>query len=81
MSTKTFKVNKAGQREAAPLKHLDLPDDLFDREDPEQAPIDAGCDSDSRPLGIDRGMTIPAAFFEPLPDDLRAEFEGGDEAT
>ena len=21
-----------------------------------------------RPVGIDRGMTIPAAFFEPLPD-------------
>ena len=81
MSIKTFKVSGAGQREAAPLKHLDLPDDLFDREDPEQAPIDAGCDSDARPVGIDRGMTIPAAFFEPLPDDLRAEFEGGDEAA
>ena len=30
-----------------------------------------------RPVGIDRGMTIPAAFFEPLPDDLRVAFEGG----
>ena len=34
-----------------------------------------------RPLGIDRGMTIPAAFFEPLPDDLLAAFEGDGEAT
>ena len=34
-----------------------------------------------RPVGIDRGMTIPAAFFEPLPDDLLAAFEGDDEAT
>ena len=33
-----------------------------------------------RPVGIDRGMTIPAAFFEPLPDELLAAFEGGDEA-
>ncbi len=40
MSTKTFKVIEAGQREAAPLKHLKLPDDLFDREEPEQAVID-----------------------------------------
>ena len=41
------------QREAAPLKHLNLPDDLFDREDPEQAMIDAGDYGDS--LGIWRG--------------------------
>lgn len=33
-----------------------------------------------RPVGIDRGMTIPAAFFEPLPDDLLAVFEGDAEA-
>ena len=33
-----------------------------------------------RPVGIDRGMTIPAAFFEPLPDDLLAAFEGGRQA-
>lgn len=44
---------KAAQREASPLKHLDLPDDLFDREDPEQATIDAGSYSDT--LGIWRG--------------------------
>ena len=29
-----------------------------------------------RPVGIDRGMTVPAAFFEPLPDNLLAAFEG-----
>ena len=34
-----------------------------------------------RPVGIDRGMIVPAAFFEPLPDDLLAAFEGGGEAT
>ena len=44
---------EAAQREAAPLKHLNLPDDLFDREDPEQAMIDAGDYSDT--LGIWRG--------------------------
>ena len=33
-----------------------------------------------RPVGLDRGLTIPAAFFEPLPDDLLAAFEGGGEA-
>ena len=27
-----------------------------------------------RPVGIDRGMTIPATFFEPLPDDLLEHF-------
>ena len=43
----------AAQREAAPLKHLDLPDDLFDDEDAEQAAIDAGDSSDT--LGIWRG--------------------------
>ena len=30
-----------------------------------------------RPVGIDRGMAVPAAFFEPLPDDLLAAFESG----
>ena len=79
MSTKTSKATEAGQREAAPLKHLNLPDDLFDREEPEQAMIDAGDRSDT--LGIDRGMTIPAAFFQPLPDELLAAFEGDGEAT
>ena len=34
-----------------------------------------------RPVGIDRGMTIPSAFFEPLPDELLAAFEGGGEDT
>ncbi len=29
-----------------------------------------------RPVGIDRGMEIPKSFFEPLPDDLLAAFEG-----
>ena len=33
-----------------------------------------------RPVGIDRGMTVPHAFFEPLPDELLAAFEGGGEA-
>ena len=40
-------------REAAPLKHLNLPDDLFHHEDQEQAAIDAGEFSDT--LGIWRG--------------------------
>ena len=30
----------------------------------------------SRPVGIDRGMVIPASFFEPLPDKLLDAFEG-----
>ena len=50
MSIKTFKVTVVSKREAAPLKHLDLPDDLFDHEHQEQATIDAGDYSDS--LGI-----------------------------
>ena len=29
-----------------------------------------------RPVGIDRGMTIPPSFFEPLPRDLIAAFQG-----
>lgn len=29
-----------------------------------------------RPVGIDRGMTVPASFFEPLPDEVLAAFEG-----
>ena len=53
MSAKTFKVIENGQREAAPFKHLKLPDDLFDREEPEQAIIDAGDHGDT--LGIWRG--------------------------
>ena len=31
---------------------------------------------DLRPVGIDRGMEVPASFFEPLPDDLLAAFDG-----
>ena len=53
MSTKTFKAIEAGQREAAPLKHLKLPDDLFDHEEPEQAMIDADDYGDT--LGIWQG--------------------------
>ena len=29
-----------------------------------------------RPVGIDRGMTIPPSFFEPLPQDLLDAFQG-----
>lgn len=29
-----------------------------------------------RPVGIDLGVRVPASFFDPLPDDLLAEFEG-----
>lgn len=32
-----------------------------------------------RPVGIDRGMTIPSSFFEPLPADLLDAFEGGND--
>lgn len=32
-----------------------------------------------RPVGIDRGMKIPASFFEPLPDSVLAAFEGGND--
>jgi len=35
----------------------------------------------TRPVGIDRGMTIPASFFEPLPDALLDAFEGRQEPT
>lgn len=44
---------EAEGRESAPLAHLCLPDDLFDRDDAEQAAIDAGDYSDE--LGIWRG--------------------------
>ena len=30
-----------------------------------------------RPVGIDRGMEVPASFFEPLPDDVLAALAGG----
>lgn len=32
--------------------------------------------SQLRPVGIDRGMTIPPSFFEPLPSDLLDAFQG-----
>ena len=32
---------------------------------------------EQRRVGIDRGMSVPASFFEPLPDDLLDAFEGG----
>lgn len=44
---------QAEQREAAPLKHLDLPDDLPDHDEPEQGAIDTGDYSDA--VGIWRG--------------------------
>ena len=31
---------------------------------------------ETRPVGIDRGMTVPSSFFEPLPDDVLDSFEG-----
>lgn len=43
------------KRETAPLKHLCLPDDIFDQEDSEQAAIDSGDHSDG--LGIWRGRS------------------------
>lgn len=43
----------AAKREDAPLRHLRLPDDLFDGVDVEQAAIDAGDHTDV--LGIWRG--------------------------
>lgn len=48
---------EVARREPAPLRHLCLPDDLFDREDAEQAAIDAGDYSDD--MGVWRGS--PAA--------------------
>ena len=32
--------------------------------------------SRDRPVGIDRGMKVPASFFDPLPDDLLQAFGG-----
>lgn len=32
-----------------------------------------------RPVGIDRGMAVPDSFFEPLPEEVLAAFEGRDE--
>lgn len=33
-----------------------------------------------RPVGIDRGFTVPSSFFEPLPDDVLRAFEGDGES-
>lgn len=33
--------------------------------------------ADPRPTGIDRGMSVPDSFFDPLPDELRRAFGGG----
>ena len=33
--------------------------------------------SPRRAAGMDRGLTIPPEFFDPLPDDVLAAFEGG----
>ena len=35
--------------------------------------------SEPRPVGIDRGMVVPPAFFEDLPEDLLQAFEAGGE--
>ena len=32
--------------------------------------------AEQRPIGIDRGMTLPESFFEPLPDDVLRAFGG-----
>lgn len=32
---------------------------------------------EERPVGIDRGMSVPASFFDPLPEELLDAFEGG----
>ena len=35
--------------------------------------------TEPRPIGLAKGMIeVPPAFFEPLPDDLLAAFEGDD---
>jgi len=31
---------------------------------------------EQRPIGIDRGMTVPDSFFEPLPEELARPFRG-----
>ena len=34
-----------------------------------------------RPVGIDRGMTVPDSFFDPLPDEMRKAFGADGEAS
>ena len=41
-------------------------------------PVPQPC-TEERPVGIDRGMTVPHSFFEPLPGDVLDAFEGGGE--
>lgn len=31
---------------------------------------------EQRPIGVDRGMTVPDSFFEPLPEELARPFGG-----
>ena len=37
--------------------------------------------AERRPVGIDRGMRVPASFFEPLPDEVLTAFEGQHDPT
>lgn len=32
--------------------------------------------TEPRPVGIDRGLTLPEGFFEPLPEDVLDAFQG-----
>ena len=41
----------------------------------ELRPIRPGS-TDPRPIGIDRGMVVPPAFFDPLPDGILRGFGG-----
>ena len=34
--------------------------------------------TEPRPVGIDRGMVVPASFFAPLPDELLDSLEGNE---
>ena len=36
---------------------------------------------EERPVGIDRGMSVPDSFFEPLPDDILRAFGGDKERS
>ena len=42
--------------------------------------IGANDSSKLRPVGIDRGLTIPLSFFDPLPDDLLNAFCGDNQS-
>ncbi len=58
-------ANRTGDRESAPLKHLRLPDDLFDSRDPVQAAIDAREYNDS--AGIWSGPPRRPQISSPYP--------------